>query len=70
MKYVDSKKIDELLEVSSCADSGRVEAILDKARQLQRLSLEETAVLLSVKDPANTEKIFETAAYVKNTIYG
>lgn len=70
MKYIDSNRIDDLLSVGTMPDAGRIDNILAKAKELNRLSLEETAALLSVDDTANTEKIFEAAAYVKNTIYG
>lgn len=70
MKYIDSNKIEELLSVDAAADGGRIDAILDKAKGLNRLSLAETAALLSVSDEESTEKIFAAAAYVKNAIYG
>ncbi len=55
MKHVDSQKIDQLLSTSGSADSGQIEDILEKAKSLNRLSLEETSVLLSVNDPVNNE---------------
>jgi 2-iminoacetate synthase len=70
MKHIDSNKIEELLSVDAVADGSRIDAILEKAKGLNRLSLEETAALLSVSDAANTEKIFAAAAYVKDAIYG
>jgi 2-iminoacetate synthase len=70
MKNIDSNRIDSLLNADAVTDGAQIDAILDKAKGLNRLSLEETAALLAVKDAANTEKIFEAAAYVKNTIYG
>ena len=70
MKYIDSNKIDDLLGAGTMPDAGRIGNILAKAKGLNRLSLEETAALLSVKDAGLTEKIFEAAAYVKNAIYG
>ena len=47
-----------------------IEIILAKTRQLKRLTLEESAKLLAVKDGSLLKKIYEAAAYVKNTIYG
>jgi len=70
MKYIDSNKIEELLSVNTVVDDNRVGAILEKAKGLNRLTLQETAALLSVNDAANTEKIFDAAAFVKNAIYG
>ncbi|MCK4998250.1 MAG: [FeFe] hydrogenase H-cluster radical SAM maturase HydG [Anaerohalosphaera sp.] len=70
MKIIDAKIIDNLLSTHATADPARVDSVLDKARALQRLSLEETAVLMAADDAASTEKIFDTAADVKNTVYG
>ena len=70
MKHIDSRKIDDLVGGDVVSDAGLIEGILAKAKGLNRLSLEETAALLSVRDAGLTEKIFEAAAYVKNTIYG
>jgi 2-iminoacetate synthase len=44
--------------------------ILKKTRLLKRLTLEESAKLLSVKDSSLLKKIYDASAYVKNTIYG
>ncbi|MCF7956011.1 MAG: [FeFe] hydrogenase H-cluster radical SAM maturase HydG [Phycisphaerae bacterium] len=70
MKHIDGNRIDDLLDVGVVYDAGRIDGILAKAKELNRLSLEETAALLSVRDAGLTEKIFEAAAYVKNAIYG
>lgn len=53
-----------------CIDQIRLEEILQKARALQRLSIDEAAVLLKVEDPESIQQIFEAAKYVKNAIYG
>ncbi|MCX7919660.1 MAG: [FeFe] hydrogenase H-cluster radical SAM maturase HydG [bacterium] len=70
MKYINEAKIEELLTNSKPVTSGEVDAILQKAKSLQRLSLSETATLLAVETPEDIQKIFETAAWVKNAIYG
>jgi len=73
MKYIDDDRIQGLLSdamPSAKAPADKIEAILKKARTLKRLSLEETAALLAVEDPAIVKKIHEAAAYVKNEIYG
>jgi 2-iminoacetate synthase len=59
-----------LLAEAGKSGEGKIDAILGKARKLKRLSLEETAALLAVEDPASVKKIYEAAAYVKNEIYG
>jgi len=70
MKYIDENKIENLLNRPVSTDGKRIDAILQKAKDLQRLTLEETADLLAVTDKQSIEKIYDAAAYVKNTIYG
>ncbi|MDD5561827.1 MAG: [FeFe] hydrogenase H-cluster radical SAM maturase HydG [Candidatus Omnitrophica bacterium] len=70
MKYINEEKIKNLLTDASGLGSSRLDSILDKARSLQRLSLHESAALLSVKNPEYIRRIFEAASFVKDTIYG
>lgn len=70
MKYIDEKRIENLLAVAGHASASDIDAILAKSAALKRLSLEETAALLCANDPASVKKIFETASSVKNAIYG
>jgi len=70
MKYIDQAKITELLETAKNSKAARVESILEKAKSLKRLNLEETAVLLAIEDPVCLAKVFEAASYVKDAIYG
>ena len=48
----------------------RVRDMLDKANKLEGLTLEEAAILLSVKDQDLQKEIFDTAKEIKNDIYG
>jgi len=70
MKNINEKKIEGLLSKAKCASAEKIEAILEKSRTLKRLSLQESAVLLSVDDPALLKEIFEAATFVKNAVYG
>jgi 2-iminoacetate synthase len=70
MKYINEKKIAELLQAAPRTTPQELDRILAKSRSLQRLTLAETAALLSVEDPAYLQKIFAAAAYVKDHIYG
>ncbi len=70
MIHIDEKRIGNLLAVAGKATAGDIDAILAKSRALKRLTLEETALLLCADDPASVRKIFDAAAYVKDTIYG
>ncbi|MGV8122626.1 MAG: [FeFe] hydrogenase H-cluster radical SAM maturase HydG [Candidatus Xenobiia bacterium LiM19] len=70
MKHIDEAKIEDLLSGASSASPGEISGILDKAMTLTRLSLRESAALLSLSDPALLEKLYETASQVKRKIYG
>jgi 2-iminoacetate synthase len=61
-------KINSLLKLK--VTEKEVDEIIVKAKQLKRLSLEESAKLLMVKDDIVLQKIYESASYVKRTIYG
>ena len=70
MRYIDAERINNLLIDADKFDSRKLDFILGKAKSLQRLTLDESAVLLSVKDPEYIQKIFNAASFVKDTIYG
>jgi 2-iminoacetate synthase len=70
MKYIDEKTIEALLGDGKNATPSDIDGILQKSRSLLRLTLAETAALLAVEDAAELQKIYEAAAYVKDTIYG
>ena len=70
MKYINEAKITELLQAAPQTPPEELDRILAKSRSLQRLTLAETAALLSVEDPGYLQKIFAAAAYVKDHIYG
>ena len=70
MKYINAEKINNLLVDSVKLDRGQLDIILDKAKSLKRLTLKESAALLSVKDPADIQKIFTAASLIKDAIYG
>ncbi|MDR2616465.1 MAG: [FeFe] hydrogenase H-cluster radical SAM maturase HydG [Endomicrobium sp.] len=68
MKHVDEHMINSLLEAK--VTNVELNCILSKTRTLQRLSIEETAKLLSVKDFESLQKVYAAASYVKEIIYG
>jgi 2-iminoacetate synthase len=70
MKYINEEKINNLLVDAGKSGGSEIDAILEKAKSLQRLSLEESAVLLSARGPEYIRKIFRTASFVKDAIYG
>jgi 2-iminoacetate synthase len=70
MKYVNEEKINNLLVDAAKLGRGQLDIILNKAKSLKRLTLAESAALLSVEDPEGIQKIFEAASFVKDAIYG
>ncbi|MDP8262414.1 MAG: [FeFe] hydrogenase H-cluster radical SAM maturase HydG [Candidatus Ancaeobacter aquaticus] len=70
MKYIDKNRINDIISKSREDNGLDIDVILNKSRALKRLTLEETAALLCVRDEKDLKKIFEAATYVKNTIYG
>ena len=68
MKHIDENRINSLL--NGKVTNVELNTILNKTKNLQRLSIEETAKLLLVKDSENLQKIYATSSYVKNAIYG
>jgi 2-iminoacetate synthase len=70
MLHINAERIEKLLANSKHVEPSEIYAVLEKAKKLQRLTLEETATLLTVEDPALLQEIFKAAAYVKDMIYG
>ena len=70
MKYIDNALIWDALAQGAKASFQDIQKILEKAKRLERLTIDETAALLGVTDPVFERKILEAAAFVKNAIYG
>jgi 2-iminoacetate synthase len=68
LKHIDEAKIDSLLNLD--VSQQEIDDILKKTKLLKRLTLKESAVLLSVKDESLLKKIYKAAEHVKNAIYG
>ena len=67
--FINEKLIFDSLEKYKNPDPGQVRDILQKSLDIQLLSLEETAVLLNVEDPALLEEMREAALEVKKKVY-
>jgi 2-iminoacetate synthase len=68
LKHIDEDKINALLKAE--VTDKEIDEILSKTKELKRLSLEESAKLLSVENSVLLKKIYAASSYVKNTIYG
>lgn len=69
---INEKKIYDTIAASetNATSRTRVRDILDKARELHGLTIEETINLLIVEDPELQKEIFDAARQVKSDIYG
>ncbi|HOQ04792.1 MAG TPA: [FeFe] hydrogenase H-cluster radical SAM maturase HydG [Anaerohalosphaeraceae bacterium] len=68
--FINEQQIAETLSSAAAKDASCVRSILAKAKELHGLEPEEIAVLTSISDPELLSELFETAKYVKETIYG
>ncbi|NPU85730.1 MAG: [FeFe] hydrogenase H-cluster radical SAM maturase HydG [Syntrophaceae bacterium] len=68
--FIDDGKIERLLDESKNPSRRRVEELIEKAKKLQGLTPEETAVLLQTEDPELLAEIGRTARQIKRDIYG
>lgn len=70
MTFIDEDKLHAILGNTVNTPAGTVAGILDKGRRLEGLTLEETAILINTADHDSGRAIAETAAFIKNAIYG
>lgn len=67
--FIDRDKLYNLIE-GKTPTQGEIDIILNKAKKLKGLNLEEVAALLRIEDNAQIHQIMETAKFVKESIYG
>ena len=67
--FIDRDKLYGLLE-NNAPNEAQLNEILNKARKLKGLNLEDVAKLLCVEDETGIQKILDTAHYCKEEIYG
>lgn len=68
--FINEDEIARILELNQKPDSGKVSDVLNKAKEMKGLSLEDVAVLTNISDPLQLFELFETANHVKERIYG
>lgn len=68
--FVDPAEIRELLTKYANPSLEQVQAVVERSLSLQRLSLEETAILLSATSPEASRLITESARKLKQEVYG
>ncbi|MDD5348021.1 MAG: [FeFe] hydrogenase H-cluster radical SAM maturase HydG, partial [Candidatus Omnitrophica bacterium] len=67
--FIDDARLTQLTEERSVPDAAEVRAIIQKARAIRALSLEEAAALMRVKDKTLWQEIFDAAASIKKKVY-
>lgn len=67
--FIDDGHLEAILEAHRAPDPVRVRAILEKAREIHTLTLEETALLLHVTDPALVREMEHAAWDIKHKVY-
>ena len=68
--FIDDGKIELILDKAKNPPKERVEEIINKARELKGLTPEETAVLLQTEDDDLIKEIWRAAKEIKQAIYG
>ncbi len=68
--FINEQEISNILSKYSKPDTQQVRDVLEKAKEMKGLSLEEVAVLTGITDPLQLHELFETANHIKDTIYG
>ena len=68
--FIDDGKIEFILDKAKNTPTERVEEIINKSRELNGLTPEETAVLLQTEDEDLIKEIWKAAKEIKQAIYG
>jgi len=68
--FIDKRYIQALLADAKKATIDEIERILEKAKKLEKLEHYEVAALLQIEDPTQKKKLYDTAGYIKNKLYG
>ncbi|MGQ8336758.1 [FeFe] hydrogenase H-cluster radical SAM maturase HydG [Sunxiuqinia sp. A32] len=68
--FINEGQISDILQKYSKPDQAQVKDVITKAQELKGLNLEDVAVLTGINDPLQLHELFETANFIKDTIYG
>ncbi|MBN2237578.1 MAG: [FeFe] hydrogenase H-cluster radical SAM maturase HydG, partial [Bacteroidales bacterium] len=68
-KFIDAEEIEEILN-TTISTPDKVEHVIQKSLNKNRLTLQETAILIKAEDSLSIEKIKAGARKLKETIYG
>ena len=68
--FINEIEIASILERNQRPDPAKVSAVLNKAKEMKGLDLEDVAVLSNICDPMQLFELFEEANHIKEKIYG
>ncbi|MBU3204869.1 [FeFe] hydrogenase H-cluster radical SAM maturase HydG [Clostridium algidicarnis] len=68
--FIDHEYIETLLNNAKNATNSEIQEVLDKACRKEKLSHEDIAILLQIKDETLLNKMFKVAGDIKKDIYG
>lgn len=68
--YINDSQISSILEKYRHPEPAQIRDVLTKAREMKGLSPDDVAVLTGIADPLLLNELFETANFIKDTIYG
>ncbi|MBB6631892.1 [FeFe] hydrogenase H-cluster radical SAM maturase HydG [Clostridium algidicarnis] len=68
--FIDHEYIETLLNNAKSATNSEIQEVLDKACRKEKLSHEDIAILLQIKDETLLNKMFKVAGDIKKDIYG
>lgn len=70
MPSLDESRLFEIIESGKHSDRSAVKEVLAKARELKGLGIFEVSRLMNISDPMLLNELFDTARFVKESIYG
>ena len=68
--FINETEIFRILEENHNPNPVKVRSVLDKAKEMKGLNLEDVAVLSNISDPMQLFELFEEANHIKEKIYG
>jgi len=68
--FINEIEIARILERNQKPDPAKVSTVLNKAKEMKGLDLEDVAVLSNISDPMQLFELFEEANHIKEKIYG
>jgi len=70
MSIIDESAVEAVLSAQPVRDAAAVREVLAKAREQKGLGSSDIVTLMNISDPGLIAELFESARYVKNSIYG